>query len=1048
MVRIAHIADVHWRGLSRHDEYREVFTFFANDCRKKKVDHIFVGGDIFHTKTTGISPEYIDQLTWWLETMSKVAPVHLILGNHDGNLVNLSRQDAVTPIVQALNNKKVQLYKKSGVYQLDSKINWCVFSLFDEEGWKHVKPEEGKINIACYHGPVHGSVSETGWNIDEGIRTEFFKDYDFAFLGDIHKQQFLEFREGKPWIAYPGTPLQQNYAEDIDHGYLLWQIDSQNEWNVSFEKLPNIKPFVTLNWTGSIEELEGEAKKFPTGARFRIRSSDHVSQKEIQQISSLLTSKFAATEITHKSDFVIDKQAIKTETTSLVKSDLRSSDVILKLIKEHHKNSTISSEMWSKISDKTKNVLSSVVEQEETTRNSKWSLRHLSFNNMFSYGEDNSINFDSLNGIVGVFGSNRLGKSSIVGTIMYSLFNTTDRGAMKNIHVCNIRKPYCSARVILNHDGTDYIIERQTTKTENKKGFVTASTALNFYKIKEDGEAEELNGEQRNDTEKSLRNLIGNSEDFLMTSLSAQGEINQFIMQGSTKRRAILSRFLDLDIFDKMHDVIGKEANAVKYQLKSFPEKNWQEILENSKNELSLIEKKINEIALLTHDKQLEITHLQGEIHKHGNFSYVTKDQIDQQLKKVKSLELACVECNNSIERLEKEVSDYRKKINTIQDVKQQNDVSFLRKQKEIYKKLEESLYSLRHSFEKEEDLLKRYQKSLKILDEVPCGDQYSSCKFIKDAYSNKDKLVKQTGVVSNSKEKLDSALAALENLKKQGDIEKLEKMEKLLELESKLELDISRKETEIAKHKASCEIQMSEFLVAKDRLQTLQNAIDKEENVEVISIKKSLEKLMMEIKNLDQEKLDLATKKGKTKAEVDVTSKEKSQREALLEELKTYDVLSSAFSKKGIPLVITRSQLPAINAEITKILQGIVDFSVELENEEESDTTEIYINYGDSRRVIELCSGMEKTIASLAIRVAMINVSSLPRSDIFIIDEGFGTLDDASVEACNRLLVSLKKYFKTIIVITHVDGIKDVVDNILEINKVEKDSKIIHGDL
>jgi len=139
---------------------------------------------------------------------------------------------------------------------------------------------------------------------------------------------------------------------------------------------------------------------------------------------------------------------------------------------------------------------------------------------------------------------------------------------------------------------------------------------------------------------------------------------------------------------------------------------------------------------------------------------------------------------------------------------------------------------------------------------------------------------------------------------------------------------------------------------------------------------------------------------------------------------------------------------LPAINAEITRILHGIVDFSVELENEEESDTTEIYINYGDSRRIIELCYGMEKTIASLAIRVAMINVSSLPRSDIFIIDEGFGTLDDASVEACNRLLVSLKKYFKTIIVITHVDGIKDVVDTILEINKNEKDSKIVHGDL
>ena len=113
MAIIAHIADVHWRGLSRHDEYREVFSSFIKECKKNRVEHIFVGGDIFHTKTSGISPEYIDQLTWWLESMSEVAKVHLTLGNHDGNLTNLTRQDAVSPIVQALNNKNVFLYKKS-----------------------------------------------------------------------------------------------------------------------------------------------------------------------------------------------------------------------------------------------------------------------------------------------------------------------------------------------------------------------------------------------------------------------------------------------------------------------------------------------------------------------------------------------------------------------------------------------------------------------------------------------------------------------------------------------------------------------------------------------------------------------------------------------------------------------------------------------------------------------------------------------------------------------------------------------------------------------
>lgn len=194
MVRIAHIADVHWRGLSRHDEYREVFQAFADDAAARKVDHIFVGGDIFHTKTTGLSPEYIEQMTWWLNTLAEAAPVHLMLGNHDGNLVNLSRQDAITPIVRTLDNPRVHLYKYSGVYQFDHGFNWCIFSLFDEDMWDQVRPVPGDVNIACYHGPVVGARTETGWELEGGISQDFFEGYDFVLLGDIHKTQFLDMK--------------------------------------------------------------------------------------------------------------------------------------------------------------------------------------------------------------------------------------------------------------------------------------------------------------------------------------------------------------------------------------------------------------------------------------------------------------------------------------------------------------------------------------------------------------------------------------------------------------------------------------------------------------------------------------------------------------------------------------------------------------------------------------------------------------------------------------------------------------------------------------
>lgn len=192
---IAHIADVHIRGRSRLEEYKAVCEELFVKLDNQNIDHIFVAGDIFHTKTQGISPEYIDFLHWWLKGLSSIAPLHLTLGNHDGNLVNVLRQDAISPIVNALDNERIKLYKNSGVYEFSPGYNWCIFSLFDKENWDKVKPIEGMVNIASYHGPVAGALSESNWSIDSTINVQFFKDFDYALLGDIHQTQFLDFRE-------------------------------------------------------------------------------------------------------------------------------------------------------------------------------------------------------------------------------------------------------------------------------------------------------------------------------------------------------------------------------------------------------------------------------------------------------------------------------------------------------------------------------------------------------------------------------------------------------------------------------------------------------------------------------------------------------------------------------------------------------------------------------------------------------------------------------------------------------------------------------------
>ena len=115
-------------------------------------------------------------------------------------------------------------------------------------------------------------------------------------------------------------------------------------------------------------------------------------------------------------------------------------------------------------------------------RNIKWTIDKLRFDNAFSYGKDNYINFKSLPGITGIFGRNARGKSSIIGTIAYSLFNTSDRGSIKNLHLINTRYNSCKAEIDITINGIPHRIVRQTIKKVTRKN-IWAPTTLKFYRL-------------------------------------------------------------------------------------------------------------------------------------------------------------------------------------------------------------------------------------------------------------------------------------------------------------------------------------------------------------------------------------------------------------------------------------------------------------------------------------------------------------------------------------------------------------------------------------
>ena len=120
------------------------------------------------------------------------------------------------------------------------------------------------------------------------------------------------------------------------------------------------------------------------------------------------------------------------------------------------------------------------------------------------------------------------------------------------------------------------------------------------------------------------------------------------------------------------------------------------------------------------------------------------------------------------------------------------------------------------------------------------------------------------------------------------------------------------------------------------------------------------------------------------------------------------YKYYMEAVGRDGIPYELMSKAIPNIETEINNILSQIVDFTISLEVDDKNIISKLNYDY-DRIWPLENSSGMERFISSLAIRVALMNASNLPKSNFMIIDEGLGTLDVENLGSMHTLFNILK---------------------------------------
>lgn len=252
--KLIHFSDLHIRLFKDHDLYKKILNQAFIEWKELNPDRIVFTGDLVHSKNQ-MTPELVEFVAWVLTECSKITKTIVIIGNHDFLENNISRLDALTPVIESLKNDNIVYYKNRGVYQ-DENIDWVVYSLMDHNIPPDIEKSDN-VKIGLFHGPVQGLTTDIGYKFDEGFDTNKFKGCDLVLCGDIHKRQVFDIPNGKK--AYMiGSTIQQNYGETIrKHGYGIYDVENNN---YKFVDLENPKPFLSFK-IESIEDLEHGKEK-------------------------------------------------------------------------------------------------------------------------------------------------------------------------------------------------------------------------------------------------------------------------------------------------------------------------------------------------------------------------------------------------------------------------------------------------------------------------------------------------------------------------------------------------------------------------------------------------------------------------------------------------------------------------------------------------------------------------------------------------------------------------------------------------------------------
>ena len=687
------------------------------------------------------------------------------------------------------------------------------------------------------------------------------------------------------------------------------------------------------------------------------------------------------------------------------------------------------------------NMMNSIIDYSVYDKFRRYKVEWIRWSNFLSYGENNFIDFNDLTGLVLLKSepSNQGGKTNFAcDLIKFLLFGSGDEGksdVLKNIF--NKHLPEATEVKVeggIEIDGEHFIIKRTITRPQLKRRTAksTVTQKVEYFRVVDGTEmalddVDNLEAESNTRTNQVIKEAIGNKKDFNLVVLANSDNLKALISMKDKERGQLLTRWIGLaPLEEKFNKANDKWLHEIKPALLSIRYNK-----EDLKNFVTTATGDINSLNDAINTSSLKLETCNNNI----NTANKEKDEI-LALKQNVDLSLTNVDMATLLEKQQR-ISDEGQKVSQQislleNEINQIGEVSF---SNETFEKLTEQRISLTNEIAGIKTEIRILNDNIKRLtqDEYchACGQRLvnvDNSALIGQKKSEIDALIAR-GI--NQKNLLISVEVELQNLK-----------------ENKLKFD--DKNTKLIK-KSTLEVTLlkkrEEYVDVRNMINSLkqhQEAIEHNNKIDTrLNVLKEI------IRTEEQIKCRLISEIEGYKREIAMLTKQISEHELIINKLNSEEVICKAWEiyllmtgKNGISKMVLRQTLPIINAELNNLLNEVCDFNVLVEIDDSNSVNFSLIADGVKSNLLS-GSGFEQTVAALALRAVLGNISTLPRPSFMLLDEVLGGVARENYDNVKKLYDRILKDYSFIFQITHLDDIADWHDNTVVVKKENRISNI-----